>query len=79
MKVVIGERFGHVVHRVEHPQLFAKHEQLDQRIRRLLAAERGDVFGLGLAMLAVTGKAGRRAFLHGFGRKRRRGERERQE
>src|SRR5262249_49080869 len=45
----------------------AEHEELDQRIGRLLAAERRRVLGLRGAMLAVTGKAGHSALRDGFG------------
>ena len=47
-QVVVGQRLCHLVHRLEDAQLFAEHEELDQRIRRLLRAERGRVFGLRL-------------------------------
>src|SRR6202000_454592 len=55
-QVVVGERFCDVVHRFERAQFFAEHEELDQRIGRLLAAERGNVFGLRNALLAMTGE-----------------------
>src|SRR6202011_628184 len=41
----------------EGAQLFTKHEQLDQRVRRLLGAERRGIFGFGLSLFAMTGKA----------------------
>ena len=66
-KVVVGQRLRHLVHRLEGAQLFAKHEELDQRVRRLLPAERGRVLGLGLALLAVTGETRRDALFDGFG------------
>jgi len=42
-QIVVGQRLRHLVHRLEGAQLLAEHEKLDQRIRRLLAAERGRV------------------------------------
>src|SRR5258708_2697526 len=65
-KIVVGERLRHLVHGVEHPQLLAKHEKLDQRIWRLLATERGRIFGLGLPVFAMTGKTGRGALFDRF-------------
>ena len=70
-QVVVGERLRHLVHGLERAQLLAEHEELDQRIRRLLAAERGRVLGLRLPVLAVTGEAGRGALLRWFRRWRR--------
>jgi len=52
--------FRDFVHWLKAAQLFAKHEELDQRIGRLLGAERRACFGLGLATLAMTGKTGGR-------------------
>jgi hypothetical protein len=66
-KIVVGQRLRHLVHRLEGTQLFAEHEKLDQRVRRLLAAERGRVLGLGLALFAVTGETWRDALFDGFG------------
>src|SRR5258708_39350211 len=66
-KIVVGERLRHLVHGVEQPQLLAKHEKLDQRIWRLLATERGRIFGRGLPVFAMTGKTGRGALFDGFG------------
>ena len=57
----------HLVHRLEGAQLFAKHEKLDQRVRRLLPAERRRVLGFGLALLAVAGETRRDALFDGFG------------
>ena len=69
-EIVVGQRLRHLVHRLEGAQLLAKHEQLDQRVRRLLPTERGRVFGLGLALFAVTGEARRDALLEGFPQRR---------
>ena len=66
-KIVVGQRLRHLVHRLEGAQLFAEHEELDQRVRRLLPAERGRVLGLGLALFAVTGEARHDALLDGLG------------
>src|SRR5258708_40157205 len=76
-KIVFGGRLRHLVHGVEHPQLLAKHEKLDQRIWRLLATERGRIFGLGLPVFAMTGKTGRGALFDGFGSYRPRQQRQR--
>ena len=65
-QIVVGQRLRHLIHRLERAQLLAEHEELDQRIGRVLAAERGRVLGRGLALLAVTGKAGRGALLDRF-------------
>jgi hypothetical protein len=65
-QIVVGQRLRHLVHRLEGAQLLAKHEELDQRVRRLLAPERGRVFGLGRTALAVTGKTGRDAIPERF-------------
>src|SRR6266850_2432123 len=43
------QRLRHLVHRLEDAQLFAKHEKLDQCVRRLLRAERGRPRALGCA------------------------------
>ncbi|KTT92314.1 hypothetical protein NS44R_14675, partial [Mammaliicoccus sciuri] len=66
-QIVVGHRLRHLVHRVEYPELLAEHEQLDQRIGRLLAAERGRVLGFRRAALAMAGKARRSALLDGLG------------
>ncbi len=71
LQIVVGERLGHLVHRLEGAQLFAKHENLDQRIGRLLGAERGGIFGLRLSVFAVTGETGSGALLDGLGAERR--------
>src|SRR5260370_18389541 len=69
-QIVVGERLRRLVHRLESAQLFAKHEELDQRIGRLLAAERGRVLGFRLPVLAVTGETGDRTLFDGFGARR---------
>ena len=66
-EVFVGQRFCHVVHRLEYAQFLTEHEQLDQRIGRLLRAERGRVFRARLALLAMAGEARRHPFLEGLG------------
>src|SRR4051794_40269561 len=69
-QVVVGQRCCHRVHRLKNPQLFAEHEKLDQRVRRLLATERGGVLSYGLPAFAMAGKTRCGALFDGFGARR---------
>ena len=65
-QIVVGKRLCHLVHRLERAQFFAKHEKLDQCVRRLLAAKRWRILGFGLSALTMTGKTRRGALFDRF-------------
>ena len=79
-QIIVAERLRHLVHDLVGAQLFAEHEELDQRIGRLLGAERGRALGLRLPALAVAREARRDAlfeFLRAGGGGGHQGKRER--
>jgi hypothetical protein len=52
-EIVVRQRLRHLVHRIEHAQLFTEHEQLDRHIRGLLRAKGASSSALSSSFLSL--------------------------